>query len=361
MHITVRSVNEAMLELVPLMHTPALTIRTPSRYGECIQIEQPMLITYTHPRERTLINPYRDANPFFHLYESLWMLAGRQDVDPLALYVKRMKTFSDDGDTLHDAYGYRWRQFFNYDQLDTVCDILYKEPTSRRAVLQMWSSQDLQRVESMPECKAVPCNLSAVFTNVGGQLDMTVVNRSNDLVWGMLGANVVHFSFLHEYVAHFSGLPMGHYHQFSSNLHAYTDNFPSEELLREQKRSPYLQPPELNLEVDRYLPTEVEPHPLISFADPHTPDRQKDKQLFDDEVRDFVRRFQYPTVLLPEDGFRTHFLHQVAQPMLLAWREYKYNKNFQKASAMLSLVNDIGWRTAGQQWLHKRRPINTEN
>ena len=37
--------------------------------------------------------------------------------------------------------------------------------------------------------KDVPCNTHAYFAiNAEGSLDLTVCNRSNDLVWGCLGA-----------------------------------------------------------------------------------------------------------------------------------------------------------------------------
>jgi hypothetical protein len=70
--------------------------------------------------------------------------------------------------------------------------------------------------------KDLPCNTHAYFArDVGGRLDMTVCNRSNDLVWGALGANAVHFSFLLEYMAAKIGCPVGKYYQFTNNLHGY--------------------------------------------------------------------------------------------------------------------------------------------
>src|SRR5262249_11634251 len=142
--------------------------------GTVLVIDEPVTITYTHPRERVLFNTVRDANPFFHLYEALWMLAGRNDVAPLSYYNSRMKEFSDDGKTLNGAYGYRWRNargreygsgltivmvddptlptgkrpvcadlsVGSCDQLDTLVNHLRADPTSRRAVLQMWNVED---------------------------------------------------------------------------------------------------------------------------------------------------------------------------------------------------------------------------
>lgn len=268
MHLTTRNVNSAFRRLVNLFATPpveGMVLRQPSRNGNVLVLGEPVTITYTHPRERVLFNPARDANPFFHLYESLWMLAGRNDVESVAYYAKQMREYSDDGETLNGAYGYRWRgqyltieteippsKKFPYgcresevkriDQLDILVDHLKAQPESRRAVLQMWNVEDdLLKIDGCrcnPPCRDridyscgkresrdVCCNLSVMFSlrdvigdcsksSDGGhtwnsvygsnkppeclacktvaclpKLDMTVTNRSNDLLWGMLGAN----------------------------------------------------------------------------------------------------------------------------------------------------------------------------
>jgi hypothetical protein len=54
-------------------------------------------------------------------------------------------------------------------------------------------------------------------------LDMTVCCRSNDIVWGAYGANIVHFSFLQEYIAGRLGMNVGTLYQFSNNWHGYMD------------------------------------------------------------------------------------------------------------------------------------------
>jgi thymidylate synthase len=177
--------------------------------------------------------PERDANPFFHLYEALWMLAGRNDVAGPARYSSNMNNFSDDGKTLHGAYGYRWRKAFKarsaqgasayefrkpFDQLAIIAQQLTHDPTDRRCVLQMWSAElDLGR-----QGKDLPCNDTATF-QIGpdGRLHLVVFCRSNDIVWGAYGANAVHFSMLLEYMALWIGVPVGTYTQISVNWHGY--------------------------------------------------------------------------------------------------------------------------------------------
>jgi hypothetical protein len=60
---------------------------------------------------------------------------------------------------------------------------------------------------------------------------MTVCCRSNDMLWGAYGANVVHFSILQEVIAIELGVGIGVYRQVSNNFHLYTDNQTVKQLL----------------------------------------------------------------------------------------------------------------------------------
>ena len=145
------------------------------------------------------------------------MLSGSNNVDFPASFAKQIREYSDDGTTLNGAYGFRWRYYWDYDQLEQIIYMLKNDSTTRRAVLSMWDPQHDLEYDSVD----TPCNTHIYFRTVGGRLDMTVCNRSNDLVWGMLGANIVHMSILQEYIANATGLPVGTYHQFTNNLHVY--------------------------------------------------------------------------------------------------------------------------------------------
>lgn len=113
-----------------------------TRNGPAVSLKLGLVSVYAKPKERLLASASRRANPFFHLAESLWMLAGRNDVEFPAYFVPRMKDFSDDGVTFNGAYGYRWVNKFGVNQIEVIIDELKKNPSSRRLVLQMWSTQD---------------------------------------------------------------------------------------------------------------------------------------------------------------------------------------------------------------------------
>jgi hypothetical protein len=226
--IEARNVHEAFPKALGYLWEAG--IPRDSRNGPVLVAPEPVATVYTHPVERVIFWAQRDANPFFHLYEALWMLAGRRDVAGPVRYAKNMVNFSDDGETFHGAYGYRWRRHFqehvgwepsgDYDQLAAIAKALQQNPDDRRCVLQMWDPEaDLGRVG-----KDVPCNVTATFQRgAEGELNLVVFCRSNDIVWGAYGANAVHFSFLLEYMALWIGCPMGTYTQISVNWHGYLD------------------------------------------------------------------------------------------------------------------------------------------
>src|SRR5690348_17067041 len=98
-----RNAHDALPKGIRLMRNHGVS--RDSRNGQVLQAPWPVTTVYTKPCERVMFWPERDANPAFHLYESLWMLQGRNDLSPLLRYVRDFGRFSDDGETLYGAYG----------------------------------------------------------------------------------------------------------------------------------------------------------------------------------------------------------------------------------------------------------------
>ena len=302
-----------------------------TRNGKVLQLRGPTTICYEQPLERVIFWPERDANPFFHLMEAMWILAGRNDVEFVANYAKRMREFSDDGKTLNGAYGYRWRKHFGYDQLERIVNELQANPNSRRCVLSMWDSgshePDGTPFEGtgdlylgMHGSKDVPCNTNAYFlVSDSGCLDMTVCNRSNDLVWGCLGANAVHFSFLLEYMAAKIGVPVGYYYQFTNNLHGYLNTIePLRDLAGQYIASPY--------EIG-----DVDPYPI------HLEDNAFDE--------DLAHLDQYHGV--------SAFFRNVVEPVRAAHQAYKAKDSLLALQRCKSILAS-DWRLACEQWIQRR-------
>jgi thymidylate synthase len=448
MHLKVRNVNGAFNDLVRLFAYPGerlfdkrkfdyKVVRKPSRNGAVLQLVDPVMITYSHPWEKVLFNQARDTNPASLLYESLWMLAGRQDVASLAYYTPRFRDYSDDDKTLNDAYGYRWRAagFFGgdyhpqrpdyyidrdeigrLDQLDLIVHHLRAQPNSRRAVLQIWNVEDdllkiggtelcrtckgdwtaekavkldeapppavcpncegnplnpfSGRLRSPLASKAVACNTHAYFSirteydkrDSGGVepwgaptppfvnevkfLDMTVCNRSNDLLWGLTNANYVTFATLLEYMAARIGVEPGLYHHVTNNLHAYqNEHWKPQEWLEDREKDWY--------QVREQIGGRDE-----EWTGPMTVPLVKDPETFERELQDVVKvwdgTFKHSIKRPPNQMFDEPFFQDVARPMLTAFARYKH-KEYDDADEMVEEIKADDWRIVVKNWFSRRR------
>lgn len=219
-----------------------------SRAGHVLVAPTPITTFYERPMERVLFCSRRDANPFFHLMESVWMLAGRHDARWLDRYVGDFSSrFAEDDGLQHGAYGHRWRGHFGeersydsgiggyegfeaIDQILRIGEILREKPDTRQAVMAMWDPEvDLGVVK-----RDIPCNTHVYFrSRPSGEsdadkrrwLDLTVCCRSNDIIWGAYGANAVHMSIMGEVVAALAGMRLGVYYQMSNNWHVYLEPY----------------------------------------------------------------------------------------------------------------------------------------
>lgn len=326
--IEVRNVHQALP--LGLRHLHACGIPMSSRAGNVISAPTQVTTILQNPTERVIFWSERDAPHFFHFFEGLWMLAGRRDVKYVAHFVKRMLEYSDNGHVLQGAYGYRWRKYFGKDQLEFIIGLLKDDPWSRRAVLTMWDPRlDLQKTNTS---KDHPCNTQCVFrvlygrANEPNRLHMTVFNRSHDCIWGAYGANAVHFSMMHEYVASKLGLLVGDMVFNSVNFHAYVDVF-NKTYVGGLTYNPSLRCP--------YRMEEVAPYPMVTV--PETWDR------------DLLLFMEDPST----NGTEDPFFARVAKPLWFAHEAYK-KKDIPAALEILEQCHATDWKRAARGWLERR-------
>jgi hypothetical protein len=295
-----------------------------SRNGPVMVAPGPVVTEYIYPMNRVLFSPKRDANPFFHLMEALWMLGGRQDVAFVEYFNKNIRQYSDDGEKFYGAYGWRWRNHFERDQLAKIARMLKHDPTTRRAVLGMWDPMTDLEVA----WRDVPCNTTVYFDVRYGRLNMTVCNRSNDALWGCYGANAVHFSFLQEYIAALVQVPVGTYYQFSNNLHIYLDKITTPADLTDLA---------MDLDITDEYKRGISTHPLMSVGYKLW---HEDLQLFLDDPRG-VRLYHDP------------FFDNVVSPMYIAWKSRKEG-DIQMCRSYLEAIKAQDWRVACEEWVARR-------
>lgn len=332
--VSARNVHEALpigLAFLKEQGVPRAN-RNGETLGQAITADGPVTTLYNNPTERVLFWAERDANPFFHLLESLWMLAGRNDVDFVASLVPGMKDFSDDGKTFNAAYGHRWRHHFDLDQIKWVIDHLAENPTSRRAVISIWDG-GYDHARGDQGSKDLPCNLAVHFQiSAAGALDMTVFNRSNDAIWGAYGANAVHFSVLQEFIASMLIIPVGRYWQVSDNFHAYEETFKKMEVLADFELGHSSHNP--------YATGEVTPLALVSTD-------------YDSWMLDLELFLAEGAVV----GLRDAFFRRVAVPMLMAYKAFKKFDGEEKYLAPVEILQNCqatDWRKAGLEWIGRR-------
>lgn len=329
MHIAVTNASHALSEGLAILQEHGHD--RPSRNGPVTAMDEPMTVSYMEPTQRVVFAPERDANPFFHLFECLWMLQGKRTVAPVAQFVPGMRNYSDDGHVFNAAYGHRWRRHFGRDQISWAIEELRREggADDRRVYLGIWDARN----DHKPSLDK-PCNVGLSFrVRSTGRLDMTVFNRSNDLVLGLAGANVVHMSFLHELVALASGHPLGTYHQVSNDLHMY----------REAPATIAAQPlaGTWSAATDPYAQGHVEPYPIMEVP-------------WETWLEDLETFQRYGNVV----GLRDRFFRRVCGPMMAAHRHYRDNTGIERYDGAIEILEQClasDWATAGREWMQRRR------
>jgi hypothetical protein len=175
----------------------------------------------------------------------------------------------------------------------------------------------------VPNLKDRPCNTHIYLRVDGAALDMAVMCRSNDIVWGCYGANAVHFSILQEYLATRIGVEMGTLTQFSFNWHMYENT--------------------------RHL---TEGGGRLSIRYPGTVPLINNLETFDHEVRDYI---VFKDLSDWTEHTKNTFLRKVAWPM----RQANAARKSKEWRLALDLAADIAapdWREATRAWLYRRMP-----
>lgn len=147
---------------------------------------------------------------------------------------------------LGSVYGFQWRHFnapyYNYDtdytgqgvdQLKNLVDLLKKEPTSRRMIVNAWNPSMMDQM-ALP-----PCHYCFQVTVLDGKLNLLWNQRSVDVMLG-LPFNIASYALLLHLLAKEAGLKEGKLIGFLGDVHIYKNHV---EGAREQlTRDPNLYP-----------------------------------------------------------------------------------------------------------------------
>ncbi len=176
-------------------------------------------IKIANPRRRLVLRPERQRwSLAFAMAEYLWYMRADRSVETMAFYAPGMRTFSDDGETLHSAYGYRIfgaHGYVGFDQWKMVKAKLDEDPDSRQAVIQIRMPQD-----ALVPTKDHPCTIALQFLQRAGRLNMLTMMRSNDIVIGT-PYDIFSFTMMQEQMALELGLELGAYFHQVGSWHLY--------------------------------------------------------------------------------------------------------------------------------------------
>ncbi len=173
------------------------------------------------PFERVVVLPGRRNNVFAQIAETLWVLAGRNDLEFLTRYLPRAAEFSDDGATWRAGYGPRLRDWgAGTDQLAGVVRRFAEDPNSKRAVMSIFDP-----ASDYGDSKDVPCNNWLHFLRRDDELHLNVAVRANDVIWGFSGINVFEWSVLQEIIAASVQAKPGVLHWFVGSMHVYERHY----------------------------------------------------------------------------------------------------------------------------------------
>jgi hypothetical protein len=344
--ITVDNVNDALPRGLMLVKEHGVNYE--SRGMLMREVPGPVMTIYRTPQRRVLFDPVRDANPFFHLMEAMWILAGSDHVHLPRYFLKSIVNYSDDGMTFHGAYGHRLRHYrgeltyegrfeepynADLDQLAKVVELLRDKPDTRQAVLSIWDPErDLGAAT-----KDMPCNDMVMFNIRDGYLHMTVCNRSNDVILGAYGANAVQFSVLQEWVAAMVGADVGFYTQQSNSFHIYPDSPHWQNYLKGTIGSGDVYNPYMEADMDYFpLATTQDEAMLV----------QKDAERLDS--------LAILGQKLVSTEYESPFFRGVINPMITAYDRY-LGGDYLGAHASMRYCDARDWRLTCEQWLGRRQ------
>lgn len=199
-------------------------------------------ITIEDPRQRIVLA--RPINPAFAIAEVIWILAGSKDLAFINYWNPLMKKFSDDGKSLHGAYGYRLGMnadsgfdyidpdtnvyfvpsHFAFNQLYEAYNALQNVPHTRQVILQIWDGRSDFPLYGKPRYADIPCNIVSDLLVRDGKLHWRQTMRSNDLMWGT-PYNFIQWTTIQEIVAGWLDLEPGIFTLDAASLHVYAEHW----------------------------------------------------------------------------------------------------------------------------------------
>ncbi len=217
---------------------------------------------------------YLDENKLadrFPRYSEEW----KAEMQKFVEQVRASEEFALKWGDLGPVYGKQWRRWGTadgreIDQIAQVIELIKKEPTSRRIIVNGWNVGEMQglikaRHHAPPSCHTV----FQFYVSVSGRIDLQLYQRSADVALGV-PYNIASYAALLTLVAQETGYKPGIFTHTLGDAHIYLNHVDG---IREQlTRQPYPLPkltltkkPMAELAPDDFVLENYQCHPFIKF------------------------------------------------------------------------------------------------
>lgn len=170
-----------------------------------------------YPEQNHITEEWRQWNAKYAEREWNWYLSHSRDVSELQKHAPVWKRMHGGDCQVNSNYGWLWNR---NKQLQKVIEKLENNPDTRQAWLTLYDGKETDDYDY-----DTPCTLNIgfkvdIYDNYRKVLNMTVLMRSNDLIFGFCNDQYC-FSQLQKYVASRIGATVGDYYHFAQDLHIY--------------------------------------------------------------------------------------------------------------------------------------------
>ena len=175
--------------------------------------------TITDPNNNSIDTEWRHWSKKYAEREWNWYLSQNRSVEEIKKYAPIWDKMHNGDNIVNSNYGWQWSR---NNQLDKCIEQLKKDKFTRQAYISIFDGKEKDEY-----AYDTPCTLSIgfyVLPYLGNKLNMTVIMRSNDLIYGFCNDQYC-FSKLLSLVATELNLKVGNYFHFAQNLHIYEQHF----------------------------------------------------------------------------------------------------------------------------------------
>lgn len=183
-------------------------VGTKALYNVCFTVSNPM--------DNVITTPWRKFKKDYVEYEWEWYKSGWPYVTEIKKRAKIWDRMHGGDDRVNSNYGWQWKR---NDQLNKCIEQLKNNHDTRQAWISIYDGKEKDNYQY-----DTPCTIGIGFRIQDEKLHMTVVMRSNDLVFGY-GNDQYCFSKLQEMVANEVGVEIGTYTHFAQDLHIYERHY----------------------------------------------------------------------------------------------------------------------------------------